>query len=104
MDSFVERRTHVRIPFSQQVPLGIEGRENTLTVSGVNLSHGGACINVPMSAPLDRGSRIQVNVPRPEAEEEIITDETAQFAAEVVRIDRTSRLLEGLAVVGLQFN
>lgn len=104
MDNFIERRAHVRIPFRQQVPLGIEGRENTLTVSGVDLSHGGACINVPMSAPVDRGSLIRVDLPRPAAKEASLTDQAVQYSAEVVRIDRSSRLLEGLAVVGLQFN
>lgn len=104
MNNFIERRAYARIPFRDQVPLGIQGREQPLTVLGVDLSHGGACINVPMTAPLAEGSNIRVSIPRPGPQDPATARDSAQHDARVVRVDRASRLLEGLAVVGLQFN
>ena len=104
VNDFVERRVYPRIAFRQQVPLEIEGGPRELTVAGVDLSHGGACLNVPLSAPLAEGSHIQVNLPRPGPDSTASTGQSSLHSAQVVRVDRVSRLLDGLAVVGLQFN
>ena len=104
MSDFTERRAYSRIPFRQQVPLDIEGRSNTLTVAGVDISHSGARLSVPLSAPLAQGSRINVNIPRPGPASPQLTGESDRYDAQVVWVDRASRLLDGLAVVGLQFS
>ena len=99
-----ERRAFSRIPCRQQVLLDIDGRSNTLTVAGVDVSHGGACLSVPLSAPLAAGSRINVQLPRPDPESSGLSDAVDYFDAKVVRVDRASKLLDGLAIVGLQFS
>ena len=104
MSDFTERRAYSRIPFHQQVPLDIQGRSNTLTVAGVDLSHSGARLTVPLSAPLARDSRIEVSLPRPGPDVPELSGATDRFDARVVWVDRASRLLDGLAVVGLQFS
>ena len=104
MSNFIERRAHCRLPFKAQVLLDIDGRPQPLTVAGVDVSHSGACLNVPLTAPLDSGSRINVKLPRPSPDAPAMPQEPEDYDAQVVRVDRTSRLLEGLAVVGLQFN
>ena len=104
MSDFTERRAYSRIPFRQQVPLGIQGRSHALTVAGVDISHSGARLSVPLSAPLAQGSRIAVSLPRPGPDSPMVTGEADRYDARVVWIDRASRLLDGLAVVGLQFS
>ena len=104
MSDFTERRTYSRIPFHQQVPLDIRGRSRTLTVAGVDLSHSGARLSVPLSTPLAEGSRIEVSLPRPSPDSSLVGDKADRFDARVVWVDRSSRLLDGLAVIGLQFS
>ena len=104
MSDFTERRAYSRIPFHQQVPLDIRGRSRTLTVAGVDLSHSGARLSVPLSTPLAQGSRIAVSLPRPGPDSPVVSGEADRFDARVVWVDRSSRLLDGLAVVGLQFS
>ena len=104
MNDFAERRAFPRASFDQQVLLDIDGRTQTLTVAGVDLSHSGACLNVPLTAPLAAGSRIQLQVPRPGADSPQTPDAPGRYDAQVVRVDRVSKLLDGLAVVGLQFS
>ena len=104
MTDLPERRVFPRTPLNQQVLLDIEGRPQTFTVAGVDLSHGGACLNVPLSAPLAAGAQIQVQVPRPSFDPLLASGDSQRYAAQVVRVDRVSKLLDGLAVVGLQFN
>ena len=104
MSDFTERRAYSRISFHRQVPLDIQGRPHTLTVAGVDISHSGARLNVPLSAPLAQGSRIELHIPRPDTASAALAGQTSRCNAQVVWIDRASRLLDGLAVVGLQFN
>ncbi len=104
MTDFPERRAFPRTPLEQQVLLDIDGRSRTLTVAGVDLSHSGACLNVPLVAPLAAGSRIQVQVPRPASDSPLARPAAERYTAKVVRVDRLSKLLDGLAVVGLQFS
>ena len=104
MSDFTERRAYSRIPFSRQVPLDIEGRTNTLTVAGVDLSHSGARLSVPLSAPLAEGSRIHLSIPRPGTDSPVVSGRTDRYDARVVWVDRASRLLDGLAVIGLHFS
>ncbi len=104
MTDISERRVFQRIPLNKQVLLDIDGRPQTFTVAGVDLSHGGACLNVPLTAPLAAGTQIQVQVPRPGSDSTVVPDSSQQYTAQVVRVDRVSKLLDGLAVVGLQFN
>ena len=104
MNDFAERRAFPRTSLAQQVLLDIDGRSQTLTVAGVDLSHSGACLNVPLTAPLAAGSRIQLQVPRPGSDSPLIPDLPERYDAQVVRVDRLSKLLDGLAVVGLQFS
>ena len=104
MTDFTERRAYSRIPFRQQVPLDIEGRANTFTVAGVDLSHSGARLSVPLSAPLAEGSRIHLKIPRPAPDSPVVTGQSDRYDACVVWVDRASRLLDGLAVVGLHFS
>ena len=104
MNDFAERRAFPRTSLAQQVLLDIDGRTQTLTVAGVDLSHSGACLNVPLTAPLAAGSRIQLQVPRPASDSPLIPDLPERYDAQVVRVDRLSKLLDGLAVVGLQFS
>ena len=104
MSDFTERRAYSRIPFSLQVPLDIQGRPRTLTVAGVDISHSGARLNVPLSAPLAQGTCIELDLPRPDTASTAVAAKPSRCNARVVWIDRASRLLDGLAVVGLQFN
>ena len=104
MTDFTERRAFPRTSLNQQVLLDIDGRPQTFTVAGVDLSHSGACLNVPLTAPLASGSRIQVQLPRPGSDAPLDCADSQQYAAQVVRVDRVSKLLDGLAVVGLQFS
>ena len=104
MSDFTERRAYPRIPFSRDVPLDIQGRPRTLTVAGVDISHSGARLNVPLSAPLAQGTSIRLDIPRPDTASTALADSSARCNASVVWVDRASRLLDGLAVVGLQFN
>ncbi len=104
MTDLPERRAFPRTTLARQVLLDIDGRTQTLTVAGVDLSHCGACLNVPLTAPLAAGSRIQLQVPRPGSDSPLIPDVPERYDAQVVRVDRASRLLDGLAVVGLQFS
>ena len=104
MTDLPERRAFPRTTLARQVLLDIDGRTQTLTVAGVDLSHSGACLNVPLTAPLAAGSRIQLQVPRPGSDSPLIPDVPERYDAQVVRVDRASRLLDGLAVVGLQFS
>ena len=104
MSDFTERRAHPRIPFRQNVPLDIQGRPRTLTVTGVDISHSGARLNVPLSAPLAQGTSIQLDLPRPHAASAGLAEASTRCDARIVWVDRASRLLDGLAVVGLQFS
>ena len=104
MTDLPERRAFPRTTLARQVLLDIDGRTQTLTVAGVDLSHCGACLNVPLTAPLAAGSRIQLQVPRPGSDSPLIPDVPERYDAQVVRVDRVSKLLDGLAVVGLQFS
>lgn len=104
MTDFAERRAFSRIPFTSNVLLDIQGRPQTLTVAGVDISHSGARLNVPLSAPVAQGSTIQVDLPRPDSASTAIAESSSRCNARVVWVDRASRLLDGLAVVGLQFN
>ena len=104
MSDFTERRAYSRIPFSRQVPLDIQGRPRTLTVAGVDISHSGARLNVPLSAPLAQGSCIEVDLPRPGMTSDAVAEKPSRCNAQVVWVDRASRLLDGLAVVGLHFS
>ena len=104
MTDLPERRAFPRTPLARQVLLDIDGRTRTLTVAGVDLSHSGACLNVPLTAPLAAGSRIQLQVPRPGSDSPLAPDLPERYDAQVVRVDRVSKLLDGLAVVGLQFS
>ena len=104
MTDFTERRAFPRTPLNQQVLLDIDGRPQTFTVAGVDLSHCGVCLNVPLTAPLAAGSCIQVQVPRPGSESPLVPGTSQPYGAQVVRVDRVSKLLDGLAVVGLQFS
>ena len=104
MSDFTERRAFSRIPFSSNVLLDIQGRPHTLTVTGVDISHSGARLNVPLSAPLAQGSYIELDIPRPNSDSDAVAVQTSRCDARVVWVDRASRLLDGLAVVGLQFN
>ena len=104
MNDNSDRRAFPRSALDEQVLLDIDGRPQTFTVAGVDMSHSGACLDVPLSAPLAPGSRIQVQLPRPESESPTVPGASDNYEAEVVRVDRVSKLLEGLAVVGLQFN
>ncbi|NIA08014.1 MAG: hypothetical protein GWP14_10360 [Actinobacteria bacterium] len=104
MSDFTERRAFSRMSFSRQVPLDIQGRPHTLTVAGVDISHSGARLNVPLSAPLAQGSLIELDLPRPSAASAAVAEQPSRCHARVVWVDRASRLLDGLAVVGLQFS
>ncbi len=104
MTDFTERRAFPRTPLNQQVLLDIDGRSRTLTVAGVDLSHSGACLNVPLTAPLAAGTQIQVQLPRPGSDSPLLPGASQRCGAQVVRVDRLSKLLDGLAVVGLQFS
>ena len=104
MDSPLERRTFLRIPCRRQVLLDIDGRSQTLTVAGVDVSHSGACLDVPLTTPVASGSRINVQLPRPGPDSTALGEAVDQFDARVVRVDRVSKLLDGLAIVGLQFS
>ena len=104
MTDLSERRVFPRTTLNQQVLLDIDGRPQTFTVAGVDLSNGGACLNVPLTAPLAAGARIQVQVPRPGSDSLLVSESSQRYPAKVVRVDRVSKLLDGLAVVGLQFN
>ena len=104
MTDFAERRAFSRIPFTSNVLLDIQGRPQTLTVTGVDISHSGARLNVPLSAPVAQGSSIQVDLPRPDSASADLSAGPSRCNAQVVWVDRASRLLDGLAVVGLQFN
>jgi len=104
MTDLPERRAFPRTTLARKVLLDIDGRTQTLTVAGVDLSHCGACLNVPLTAPLAAGSRIQLQVPRPGSDSPLIPDLPERYDAQVVRVDRVSKLLDGLAVVGLQFS
>ncbi len=104
MTDISERRAFPRTALNQQVLLDIDGRPGTFTVAGVDLSHGGACLNVPLTAPLAAGTQIQVQLPRPGSDLPLVHDNSQRYTAQVVRVDRASKLLDGLAVVGLQFH
>ena len=104
MDDNSDRRVFPRRAFGESVLLDIDGRPQTFTVAGVDMSHSGACLNVPLTAPLAAGSRIQVQLPRPGADLPLVPGASDSYEAEVIRVDRVSKLLDGLAVVGLQFN
>ncbi len=104
MTDFPERRAFPRTSLNQQVLLDIDGRPQTFTVAGVDLSRSGACLNVPLTAPLAAGSRIQVQLPRPGSDSPLAPGNSQRYTAQVVRVDRASKLLDGLAVVGLQFS
>ncbi len=104
MNGNSDRRVFPRSPLDEQVLLDIDGRPQTFTVAGVDMSHSGACLNVPLSAPLAAGSRIEVQLPRPASDSPLVPGESDKYEAEVVRVDRVSKLLDGLAVIGLQFN
>ena len=104
MSDFTERRAYSRIPFAQTVPLDIQGRPHTLTVAGVDISHSGARLNVPLSAPLAQGSLIELDLPRPNSASAAVSAQPSRCNARVVWVDRATRLLDGLAVVGLQLN
>jgi hypothetical protein len=104
MSDFTERRVYSRIPFAQTVPLDIQGRPQTLTVAGVDISHSGARLNVPLSAPLAQGSSIELDIPRPNTASDALAGQPTRCNARVVWVDRATRLLDGLAVIGLHFN
>ena len=104
MTDHSERRAFPRTELNQQVLLDIDGRPGTFTVAGVDLSHSGARLNVPLTSPLAAGSRIQVQVPRPSSDSPLQPGSSQRYDAQVVRVDRASKLLDGLAVVGLQFH
>ena len=104
MNDNSDRRAFPRRPLGELVLLDIDGRPQTFTVAGVDMSHSGACLNVPLTAPLAAGSRIQVQLPRPAPHSPLVPGMSDNYKAEVVRVDRVSKLLDGLAVIGLQFN
>ena len=103
LDNFPERRAFSRIAFDQPVLLRVNGRTKPLVTHGVDVSHSGLCVNVPLDARLIRGSRVCVNLARPTGNPPVIAHKFVWYNANVVRVDRVSRLLARIAVIGLQF-
>ncbi len=103
MNSLTERRALSRMPLDQPVLLRFEGRTKPLVVHGVDVSHSGVCVNVPLDARLIKGSLVCVNLARPTGNPPVITRDFVWYNANVVRVDRVSRLLARIAVIGLQF-
>ena len=103
MNSLTERRALSRMPLDQPVLLRFEGRTKPVVVHGVDVSHSGVCVNVPLDARLIEGSHACVNLARPTGNPPVITRDFVWYNANVVRVDRVSRLLAKMAVVGLQF-
>ena len=87
MNSLTERRALSRMPLDQPVLLRFEGRTKPLVVHGVDVSHSGVCVNLS----------------RPTGNPPVITREFSWYYASVVRVDRVSRLLDKMTVVGLKF-
>ncbi len=103
MNSPTEKRALSRMPLDQPVLLRFEGRTKPLVVHGVDVSHSGVCVNVPLDVQLIEGSRVCVNLSRPTGDPPVITQEFTWYNANVVRVDRVSRLLAKMTVVGLEF-
>ena len=104
MDTTPERRASPRFPFHQPVLLRLENRVEPLAVCGVDLSDSGVCVNVPSYMVLTEGTPIRVNLSQPRPELPSRGREFAWYNSKVVRVDRLSRLLEKVAVVGLEFD
>ena len=65
MNSFIERRVFPSLALREPVLLRTESHLEPLAVHGVNVSHSGVCLNIPLDAPLAKGNEVRVNLPRP---------------------------------------
>ncbi|MBN1341366.1 MAG: PilZ domain-containing protein [Phycisphaerae bacterium] len=106
MVSAEERRTHPRYDIDWPVSIRPSDRARVFGGRGQNLSRCGALVALPLSIPIRPGQRMEVklrasaNPAMPEAPK----DDTAEVrSASVVRVQRGTCFLDGLQLVGLEF-
>lgn len=60
----VDQRQDVRADLNWPVSVWLPQANRFYNAESVNVSKGGACISVPMTAPLKAGSYVEINFPR----------------------------------------
>jgi hypothetical protein len=101
-----ERRAHPRYQIDWPISLRQRQQGQLFNGRGHNLSKGGALVALPMSIPLRPGQEFEVTIqPHPNLDPpEGLPHAPGEVRnARVVRVQRAPRFLEGIQMVGLQF-
>jgi c-di-GMP-binding flagellar brake protein YcgR len=100
-----DRRSDPRYRIDWPVSISSERTGRTFKGRGQDMSHTGALVVLPLSAPLRPGQQVQVKTQRRSANS--IVSEKARppmlRTARVVRVLRGPQFLDGLQMVGLKF-
>ena len=99
----VDQRQDVRADLNWPVSVWLPQANRFYNAESVNVSKGGACISVPMTAPLKAGSYVEINFPRTMS----LAKQKGQYAriknGKVLRVDRKN-VLEGTNIgMAVQF-
>ncbi len=100
----VEQRKEIRSDLSWPVSIWLPEANRFFNGKSINVSRGGAYINVPMTTPVRPGHEIEVNFPRTMS----LAKQKGQYAriknAKVVRVDRKQMLHAGSIGIAVEFS
>jgi len=103
METSVEQRKERRTDLAWPVSVWLPEASRFFNGRSTNISKVGAFITVPMTAPVRRGSVVELNFPRTDA----LAERKGQFArikrGKVVRVDRKATLEDATIGLGIAF-
>ena len=99
----IDQRQDVRADLNWPVSVWLPQANRFYNAESVNVSKGGACISVPMTAPLKAGSYVEINFPRTAR----LAKQKGSFAriktGKVVRVERQGVLEDASIRFAVQF-
>lgn len=101
--TIVEQRRDVRSDLVWPVSVWVPAANRFFSGKSVNVSKGGAYVQMPMTAPVSVGQEIELNFPRTS----VLAHQKGQYAriktGKVVRVERSEMLRSGTIGVAVQF-
>lgn len=99
----VELRKDARTDLTWPVSVWLPEANRFFNAQSVNISRGGALINLPMTTPVRPGHVVELNFPRTIT----LAKQRGQFAriktAKIVRVNRTNALQDASIQIAVQF-
>ncbi|OHB54362.1 MAG: hypothetical protein A2Y07_07835 [Planctomycetes bacterium GWF2_50_10] len=103
MDVKVENRTQTRTDLKWPVSIWLPEANRFFNGRSMNVSKGGALVNLPMSTPVRTGHQVELNFPRTI----VLARQKGQFAriktGKVVRVDRNHTTEDATISIAVMF-